>query len=156
MNSEIYLRNITNNYLLLLLTFCPSFTRKFFVCLFRPNRTSIARHLRHLFVTGFVKIILTTVMNKNRIKFIVLIFRVIVKEVLLKVLPQIQRRQWWKKWNLFIFYGGNFLRHFVYLLFPRALAKNTRLSHEMTQFVLKIAHLAISMKPTPLLEEVSW
>ena len=32
--------------------------------------------------------------------------------------------------------------------------KCARVSHEMAQFVLKIAHLAISMEPTPLLEKV--
>ena len=32
--------------------------------------------------------------------------------------------------------------------------KNARASHEMAQFVLKIALFAISMEPTPLLEKV--
>ena len=32
--------------------------------------------------------------------------------------------------------------------------KNARASHEIAQFVLKIAHFAISMEPTPLLEKV--
>ena len=51
----------------------PSFTRKFFVCLFvSSDGISIARYLRHLFITGFVKNTLTTVINKNRIKITVL------------------------------------------------------------------------------------
>ena len=72
--------------------------------------------------------------NISRITFTVLTFRVIVKEVLPKVLLQIQGKQWWQKLNLFISYA--------------------RVSHEMAQFVLKIAHLGILMEPTPLLEKV--
>ena len=97
--------------------------RKRASCFFRPSGIVIARHLRHLFVTGFVKNTYTTVINMIRITFTVLIFRVNVKEVILKVLPQIQRREWWQKLNLFISYGGNFWRCFVCLSFaPRALA----------------------------------
>ena len=69
-----------HNYLLWWLTSRPSL-------FFRPNRIFIARHLRHLFVFGFVKNTLTTVINMIRITFIVLIFRSIVKEVILKALP---------------------------------------------------------------------
>ena len=84
-----HLRKIRHNYLLLLFsTFRPPFTCKFF--LFRPNGMFIARHLRHLLVTGFVKNTPTTVINMIRITFTVLLFRVIVKEVILKVLLQIQ------------------------------------------------------------------
>ena len=38
--------------------FPPSFSPEFFFGLFRSNEIFIARHLRHLFVTGFVKIII--------------------------------------------------------------------------------------------------
>ena len=58
-----------------------------FVCLFCPKGIFVARHLRHFFVTGFVKITLTTVFN---ITFTVLTFRLTVKKVLLKVLPQVR------------------------------------------------------------------
>ena len=87
--------------------------------------------------------------------FTVLTFRVIVKEFLLKIWLQIPRKQWWQKWKLLISYVGNLRRHFVWLSFvQRPRKKNARASHEMTQFMLKIAHLAISMEPTPLLERV--
>ena len=87
--------------------------------------------------------------------FTVLTFRVIVKKVLLKVLPQVRR--------------GNDDRNGMYLSPTEAMSddtfcvfilcavpsqKNARASHEMAQFVLKIAHFAISMEPTPLLEKV--
>ena len=89
---------------------------------------------------GFVKNTLTSVINMIRIKFTVLIFRIIVKEVILKVLPQIQRREWRQKLNLFISYEGDFCRHFVRFSFARRPRKKcTRASHEMAQFVLKIA-----------------
>ena len=155
MNSKIYryLRKIRYNYLLLLLNFSPSFPRKFFfllLCfLFCPNGIFIARHL---LANGFVKNTLITVNNIIRIIFTVLIFRVIVKEVILMVLPQIQRREWWQKLN----YGGNFLTPFcLFILFAAPSQKCARVSHEIVQFVLKIAHLTISMEPTPLLEKVS-
>ena len=94
---------------------------------------------RHLFF-GFVKNTLTSVINMIRITFTVLIFRIIVKEVILKVLPQIQRRKWRQKLNLFISYEGDFWRHFVRFSFARRpLKKCARASHEMAQFVLKIA-----------------
>ena len=94
---------------------------------------------RHLFF-GFVKSTLTSVINMIRITFTVLIFRIIVKEVILKVLPQIQRREWRQKLNLFISYEGDFCRHFVRFSFARRPRKKcTRASHEMAQFVLKIA-----------------
>ena len=94
------------------------------------------------------------VINMIRIAFTVLIiFRVIVKVVILKVLPQIQRREWWQKLNSFTSSAGIFWRHFVCLSFGRRPRKKcTRVSHEV---VLKIARLAISMEPTPLLEKVS-
>ena len=86
MNSKKHLRKIRHNYLLLLSSFSLQ------VFLFRPNGMFIARHLRHLLVTGFVKNTPTTVINMIRITFTVFLFRVIVKEVILKVLPQIQSR----------------------------------------------------------------
>ena len=46
--------------------------------------------------------------NMIRITFTVLIFRVIVEEVILKVLPQVQSRGRRQKYNLFISYEGNF------------------------------------------------
>ena len=84
MNSKKHLRKIRHNYLLLLSTFRPPFPCRFF--LFRPNGMFIARHLQHLLVTGFVKNTATTVINMIRITFTVFLFRVIVKEVILKVL----------------------------------------------------------------------
>ena len=53
--------------------------------------------------------------------------------------------------DLFNSYTGNFRRHFDCLSFARRPRKKkcARVSHEMTQFVLKIALLAISMQPTP-------
>ena len=42
----------------------------------------------------------------------------------------------------------------VFILYA-APSQKMRVSHEMTQFVLKIAHLAILMEPIPLLEKVS-
>ena len=81
MNSKIYLRNISNNYLLLL-NFRPLFPASIFFVL-PENWIIITRHLRHLFVTRFVKNTLTTVMiDISRITFTVLTFRVIVIEVL--------------------------------------------------------------------------
>ena len=73
--------------------------------------------------------------------FTVLTFRVIVKEVLLKIWLQIPRKQWWEEWKLLISHEDNCWRHFVWLSFAqRARKKNARVSHEMSQFVIKIAH----------------
>ena len=61
MNSMIYLRNISHEYLLLLLLLTsrpplPDLSPQVLLFfLFHPNKIFIARHLRHLFVTGFVK-----------------------------------------------------------------------------------------------------
>ena len=58
-----------------MLNFRLPFLRKFFFfCLFRPNGISIARHLWHLFVTGYVKKTLSTVFNISRITLTVLAF----------------------------------------------------------------------------------
>ena len=109
--------------LLFRLNLQPSFSPQAFF-LFRPNGIFIARHLRHLFVTGFVK-------NTLHYGSHLLTFRVIVKEVLLKALLQIQGRQWWQKWNLFNSYTGNFRRHFDCLSFARRprKKKNARACH---------------------------
>ena len=78
------------------------------------------------------------------ITYTFLIFRVFVIEVILKVLPLIQRGESWQKLNLFISDGGNFWRHFASLSFAWHPRKQwARVSHEMAQFVLKIAHLVI-------------
>ena len=47
-------------------------------------------------------------------------------------------------------FRGNFRRHFVCLSFAQRPCKKrwARMIHEMAQYVLKIAHLAISMEPT--------
>ena len=112
MNSKIYLRKISHN--------CTSC---FWLSALPPG-IFVARHLRYLFVSGFVKNTLNTVIDISRITFKVLTFRVIVKEVLLKILPQIQRRQCWQKWTLFISYRDNFgPTPFC------ALEKNTRACH---------------------------
>ena len=87
-----------------------------------------------------------TSIARSRVQtFAVLTIRVIVQEVLLKALPQIQRRQWWQKLNLFISYESNFRRHFVSLSFARRPRKEcvcdcACLSHERAQFMLKIAN----------------
>ena len=124
------------------LIFIPPFPARFF--LFRPNGIFIARHLWHLFVTGFVKNTLTTGHIYSHL------------ELLSK---RFSSRSCYK------FRGGNDDRNGIYstpiqvisdailTAYPLrgALAKKkcARVSHEMTQFVLKIALLAISMQPTP-------
>ena len=72
------------------LTFRPSFPRKlFFVSSERDiHRTTSGTSLTSLRHTGFVKDTLTAVYMSR------ITFRVNVKEVLLKVFPQIQRKQW--------------------------------------------------------------
>ena len=102
------------------------FPHVFFLCFSPPNRILIARNLRHLFVTRFFKNTVITVINMIRITFTV--FH-IVKEDILKVLPQNQRREWGQKLNLFIFYGGNFWRHFFCLSLQGALAKSASACH---------------------------
>ena len=95
-------------------------------------------------IVGAVLKTLTSVINMIRITSTVLIFRVIVKEVILKGLSQIQKREWWKKLNLFICYGGNFWRQFVCFSFERNPRKKCAcVSHEMTQFVLKKEHICL-------------
>ena len=113
------------------------FRARFF--LFRPNGIFIARHLRHLFVTGFVKNTLTTGHIYSHL------------ELLSK---RFSSRLCYK------FRGGNHDRNGIYstptevisdailTVYPLggALARKcARVSHEMAQFVLKIALLAISM-----------
>ena len=58
MNSKIYFRRISYNYYLLLLLISALLFPGIFFGLFPSNEIFIARHLRHLFVTGFVKIII--------------------------------------------------------------------------------------------------
>ena len=96
------------------------FPQVFFLCFSPPNGIFITRNLRHLFVSKFFKNTVIIVINMIRITFTV--FH-IVKEDILKVLPQNQRREWWQKLNLFFFYGGNFRRHFLCLSLRGALAK---------------------------------
>ena len=128
------------------LIFSPPFPARFF--LFRPNGIFIARHLWHLFVTGFVKNTLTTGHIYSHL------------ELLSK---RFSSRSCYK------FRGGNDDRNGIYSTpiqvisdailtaysLRGALAKKkcARVSHEMTQFVLKIALLAIWMQPTPFLEK---
>ena len=51
---------------------------------------------------------------------------------------------------------GNLRRHFVCVFFAPRFRKNcARISYELAQFVLKIAHLTILMEPTPLLKKAS-
>ena len=131
---KMYLRKMRHNYLLLLLTFRPPFPPSFFPFFLRTGYSSTS--LRNWICQNWNT--LTSVINMIRITFTVLIFRVIVKEVILKVLPQIQKREWWQKLNLFICYGGNFWRQFVCFSFPwHPRKKCACVSHEMTQFVLK-------------------
>ena len=112
----------------------PSFSPKFFSFFLRTGYSSTS--LRNWICQNWNT--LTSVINMIRITFTVLIFRVIVKEVILKGLPQIQKREWWQKLNLFICYGGNFWRQFVCFSFARNPRKKCAcVSHEMTQFVLK-------------------
>ena len=93
MNSKKHLRNIRHNYFVVVVNYISAllFPASFFF-FFCPNGMFIEGHLRHLLVTGFVKNTPTTVINMIRITFAVLLFRVNVKEVILKVLPQIQSR----------------------------------------------------------------
>ena len=116
--------------------------------MFRPNGIFIARHLRHLFVAGFVKNTLTTRHIYSHL------------ELLSK---RFSSRPCYK------FREGNNDRNGIYstpiqvisdailTVYPLrgALAKKkcARVSHKMTQFVLKIALLAIWMQPTPFLEK---
>ena len=72
--------------------------------------------------------------------------------VILTVLPQIQRREWWQRLNLPPPEVISDAILFAYPLGGALAEKCTRVSHEV---VLKIARLAISMEPTPLLEKVS-
>ena len=154
------MRKIRNNYLLLL-TVYPPFSRKFFllfVFVFGLVRTRYSSHdiSSQLDLSKTLSLATLTTVNNMimpiTITFTVLIFRVIAK--------RLSSRSCLK------FRGGNddrnqiteviFLRHFVCLFFARRPRKKClRVSHEMVQFVLKIAHLAISMEPTPLLEKVS-
>ena len=129
-NSKIYLRKISHNCILVVFDFPPSFWPQFFFCFFRTG-VFVARHLRHLLVSGFVKNTLNTVINISRITFKVLTFRVIVKEALLKILLPIQRRQCWQKWTLFISYRDNFRP----TPFCALEEKYPCVSHEMAQFV---------------------
>ena len=136
---------------LLFLTFRPPFGHKFFFCFFRTG-VFVARHLRHLFVSGFVKNTLNTVINISRITSKVLTFRVIVKEALLKILLPIQRRQCWQKWTLFISYRDNFRPTPFCALEKKIPARVTR------NGTICLANLTISVedtKPNPLLEKVS-
>ena len=115
--------------------------------MFRPNGIFIARHLRHLFVTGFVKNTLTTGHIYSHLELLSKRF---------------------SSRSCFKFGGGNDDRNGIYstpkevisdailTVYPvcGALAKKcARVSHEMAQFMLKIALLAISIQPTPFLEK---
>ena len=114
--------------------------------MFRPNGIFIARHLRHLFVTGFVKNTLTTGHIYSHLELLSKSF---------------SSRPCYK------FREGNDDRNGIYstpiqvisdavlTVYPLrgALAKKKCASHEMTQFVLKIALLAFWMQPTPFLEK---
>ena len=92
------------------------------------HRTTSPTSLR----PGFVKNTLTIVFTISRITFTVIKLSVD-KEVLLKVLPQIQSRRQlgWQKWNLFISYGGNFRRHFGFFILNlrSVLPKSARACH---------------------------
>ena len=128
--------------LLFRLNLQPSFSPQGFF-LFRPNGIFIARHLRHLFVTGFVKNTLSTGHIYSHLELLSKRF---------------------SSRSCFKFRGGNDDRNGIYstptevisdailTVYPLggALARKcARVSHEMAQFVLKIALLAISMHPTP-------
>ena len=93
---------------------------------FPPSFSPRASIARHLFFTGLTKNILTTVINTSGITFTVHSFKVIVEKVLLKVLPQIQKRKWCQKWNLFISHGGNCRRHFGLFILWAAPSKEMR------------------------------
>ena len=123
------------------------------VLLLNQSSKFITQHLRHRFVIGFVRNTHTTVMKISRITFTAaLTFRVIVKEVLLKILPQFQGRQWWQKCNSLISYRGNFCPTPFYALEK----KYPGVSHDQYGTIC-VAHLTIAMEPIPLPEkEVSW
>lgn len=109
--------------------------------IFPLDGISLARYSRHLFVTGFIKSTLTTEFTITVITSTVLTFIVIVKEVLLKGLPKLGRNDDDKKviyWRLAKVISDAIL--LVYSL-TGVLVKIVRVSHEMAQFVLKIAYL---------------
>ena len=140
MNSKIYLRKISYNYFLLLLTFRPLFFRKFFFCFVRTGYSShnISDNSSSLDLSKTLEPRWLTSAESNSLSVTI---RVIVKEVLLNALRQIQRRQWWQKLNLFISYESNFRCHFVYLSFARRPRKECAcVSHKIAQFMLKIAN----------------
>ena len=93
--------------------------------------------------------------NISRITFRVLTFRVIV-EARSSSRSCLKFRGGNDDINWILLRKYNFRGHFVCLSFARWPRKNCPcVSHEMGQFVRKIAHLTISMEPTPLIEKVS-
>ena len=122
----------------------------FFCCfLFRPNGIFIARHLRHLFVTSLSKTLSLRWLTWSELHSQSSHLKLLPKMFSSRSCLKFRGVQWWQKWNLFNSYGGNFRRHFGCLSFAR------RPHKKCAQFVLKLAHLAISMAPIPLLEKVS-
>ena len=116
----------------------------------------LAGHLRHLFVTRFIKSTFVTMFTITGITSTVLTFLVIFKELLLKGLPKNRNGQWWQKGicscPLKVIFDASL--GILYTAFLQKLYC-ARVSHEMAQFVLKMSDFSILMEPTLLLEKGS-
>ena len=121
--------------------FRPSFSREFFFSSWTEFHHDISDISSQLDLSRTLSLPLMVMRhNMIRITFTALILRVIVNKVSLKVLPQIRRKEWWQKLNLFTPYNDNFWRYFVCSSFAGRPRNNCAgVSHEMAQFVLKIA-----------------
>ena len=95
------------------------------------------------------------VINISRITFTVLVSSVIVKKVLFRSATNSEKAMITETEFIHLLRRW-FPTPFCLFTFSwRPRKKCARVSHGMAQFVLKVAHLAISMEPTPLLEKVS-
>ena len=159
MNSEIYLRNISHNYLSLLLSFRPSFTHKFFVYLFvcfvrtgypfhDTSDTSSSLDLSKTFSLRWSWTKTESNSQSSPLELLSPRFSSSLasnsEEAMMKEMEFIHllRRQFPTPFCLFIVSWV-----------PRK--RYARVTRDDT-ICSKIAHLAISMEPNPLLEKVSW
>ena len=115
------------------------------VFFFHRNGIFLGRHLRHLFVTGFIKSTFTTMFTITGITSIVVTFIV-----------SFTKGQWWQK-GIYSCPLKVISDASLSILCTAFLQKLycARVSHGMAQFVLKMAHLSILMEPTLLLEKAS-
>ena len=132
--------------------FPPSFSWFFFYL----DGIFLARHLRHLFVTRFIKSTFATMFTITGITSTVLTFIVIFKELLLKGLPKNRNGQWWQKGicscPLKVIFDASL--GILYTAFLQKLYC-ARVSHEMAEFVLEMSDFSILMEPTLLLKKGS-